>query len=135
MYKIKGSVQGKILLCTTQSFSTILRYMYLLHPLRVEVTSINSFKMATASSDLHTRYTKERGNEVKVRNGPDISRSKHNPTFRLCLWWQIVEFHGANCSHNILHQLNTTVQHLVSEGPLQSETNFSHAHVHVSTCS
>ena len=35
--------------------------IYLLHPLRVEVTSMNSFRMDTASSDLHTRYTKERG--------------------------------------------------------------------------
>ena len=37
--------------------------IYLLHPLRVEVTSMNSFRMDTASSDLHTRYTKERERE------------------------------------------------------------------------
>ena len=40
--------------------------IYLLHPLRVEVTSMNSFRMDTASSDLHTRYTKER--EIKAPN-------------------------------------------------------------------
>ena len=82
---------------------------------------MNSFRMDTASSDLHTRYTKEReeregdyGNKLE----PDMG-----PTFGPSLSWEVVELHGANGLHHILHQLHTAVQSLVSEGTLQSEIN------------
>lgn len=42
-------------------------YGYLLQLLKVVVTSINSFKMASASVDLHTTYTAEHEEEGRGR--------------------------------------------------------------------